>query len=359
MALGISGSGGGITYPAKKINNFNELQNKFGSELNIKYVDYFINDICNLKCKHCYVGFNESNNDLSIKEWSKAFDYCIESGAKVFGVVGKEPLLTWEKTKEIFHYFRDKKKNDSTIKFGMVTNGILLDDSKINELINIDIDYIDISLEGDEKINDNIRGNGTFKKISSNMRKLSNYGLEKKVFISFTLNKLNKNAIPALIDEVYSLGITHFLISPYLSIYENDKMSLPIQEYGDLMQNIINGNVIDFSKYKDLEIHIRNDFRSLKYQKELLSRKIIDMDKLFLDRNDAVFQTYNESGNNKIIVNLQNWNPDFWYGFRISHDGYISNCHDMFYEDYNKRAIGNIRESEISKILNDVLEVSY
>jgi MoaA/NifB/PqqE/SkfB family radical SAM enzyme len=356
MALGISGSGGGITFPAKKIYNFNKLYKTFGTEFNLRYVDYFINDKCNLNCKHCYVGFKESNNDLTIDEWIDTFDFCIKSGAKVFGVVGKEPLLTWEKTKKIFAYFKEKKKNDNTIKFGMVTNGLLLDDSKMEELVDMNIDYIDISLEGDEQINDSIRGVGTFRKVISNIRKLKNYSLNENTFISFTLNSINKNAIPALIDEVYLLGITHFLISPYLSIKKNDNMTLPPKEYGDLIQNIINGNIIDYSKYTGLEVHIRNDFRSLKYQNELLSRNIIDTRKLFIDMNDAVFQTY-KSGDNEIIVNLQNWNPDYWYGFRISHDGYVSNCFDMFYKNYHERAIGNIRESNISEILSRTNEL--
>lgn len=355
MAIGLSGSGGGITLPAKKIQNYTELHNNMGSRFNLKYVDYFINDLCNLKCRHCYVGYKDSKSDLTVTELKNAFDFCISSGAKVFGVVGKEPLMTWKKTREIFRYFKGKKESDNTIKFGMVTNGVLLDESKMIELSDLGIDYIDISLEGDEMINDNIRGLGSYRKVISNLKKLRSYGLNNKAFISFTLNTINKNAITALIDEVYSLGITHILISPYLSIKKYDKMSLSYEEYGDLIQNIIDGVVIDFSRYKDLELHIRNDFRSLEYQNELISRKIIDTEKLFIDRNGAVFQTYNNTNNNIVIVNLQNWNPDYWYGFRISHDGYISNCHDMFYEDYHDRALGNIRESDISEIIGNVV----
>lgn len=352
MAIGLSGSGGGITLPAKKIQNYAEFYKNIGSKFNLKYVDYFINDLCNLKCKHCYVGYKESKPEVSIKELTYAFDFCLNEGAKVFGVVGKEPLMTWERTREILKYFSKKKHSDRSIKFGMVTNGTLLDMPKLQELSIMGIDYIDVSLEGNKEINDRIRGTGTYEKVISNLCMLKSCELNTKAFISFTLNNLNKNSISDLIDEVYPLGITHFLISPYLSISKNDELSLSVKEYGDLMQNIIDGQIVDFLKYSDLEIHIRNDYRSLEYQNELIYRKIIDKDNLFIDSNDAIFLEYTKINNNCIIVNLQDWNPDYWYGFRISHDGNISNCHDMFYEDYVRRTIGNIKDKDISEILN-------
>jgi len=72
-----------------------------------------------------------------------------------------------------------------------------------------------------------------------------------------------------------------------------------------------------------------------------------------IDNNDALYYIYN-LGDNKIILNVQTWNPDFWYAARISHDGYVSNCFDMFYGDYPERAIGNIREQSIRSILENV-----
>ena len=109
---------------------------------------------------------------------------------------------------------------------------------------------------------------------------------------------------------------------------------------------------LNLSKYKNIDIHIKNDFTSLKYQNELLKQKIINTEELMIDNNDALYYIYNFEAN-KIIFNVQTWNPDFWYATRISHDGYVSNCLDMYYENYPERAIGNIREKSINEILEN------
>lgn len=354
MALGLSGSGGGMTLPIRRVNNFQKLSKAFGTKFNLKYVDYFINNQCNIKCTHCYVGFPESNSDLNLYEWVDVFDFCLRSGVKVFGLVGKEPLLSWPKTKMILRFFEKQKASYNTIKFGIVTNGLLLDEVKIRDLNDMGIDYLDISLEGDEKVNDNIRGNGTFKIIYSNIECLSSFDLVNRTFINITLNNINKKSIPNLIEHIYPLGVTNFLISPYLTIDANDKLVLSPKEYGLIIENILEGKIVDFNNYPGLNLHIRNDYASLKYQEELLSRRIIDLNKLYIDSNDAVFQIF-DIGKSKVYMNLQTWCPDYWYGFRISHDGYISNCFDMFFEDYKERAIGNVKEQDINEILQNAL----
>ena len=49
-------------------------------------------------------------------------------------------------------------------RYGILTNGILLNDEKMTGLKRFKIDYAQVSLEGMEKKNDEIRGKGTFKK---------------------------------------------------------------------------------------------------------------------------------------------------------------------------------------------------
>ncbi|GAI36468.1 unnamed protein product, partial [marine sediment metagenome] len=198
MAVGFSGSGGGITYPLKKIENYWNFTENVGKKLNLKYVDYFINNVCNLRCKHCYVAYENKDNELTVEEWQRAFDSCIDLGARVFGNVGKEPLLNWDKTKSILSYFNKKREIEGKIKFGIVTNGLLMDNEKAEELRELNLDYIDISIDGIENTHDIIRGKGTYKKTIQNISKLANVGLQGKVFISHTLNRLNLDSFSSL-----------------------------------------------------------------------------------------------------------------------------------------------------------------
>ena len=350
MALGWSGSGGGITYPLKKLGSYGNFINNVGGKFSLRYVDYFINNVCNLHCRHCYVGYKKQDCDLAVDEWQSAFDSCIILGARVFGNVGKEPLLTWDKTKSILSYFKKKRENERKIKFGIVTNGLLIDNEKAEELKNLNLDYIDISVDGIENTHDKIRGEGTYKKTIQSISRLTKAGLQEKIFISYTLNKLNQHSFSSLVAELYPLGIVNYLISPYLTNLPDDELELTTKEYVNFVKNLLGEKSLNLSKYKNIDLHIKNDFISLKYQNELLKQKIIGIEKLVMDDNDGVYHIY-KLGTNKIIFNVQTWNPDFWYALRISHDGYVSNCFDMFFSEYPKRAIGNIREKSVREIL--------
>jgi len=60
------------------------------------------------------------------------------------------------------------------------TNGTLLDKNKITKVVNLGVDHIIFSLDGDEELHDRIRGRGVFRTVTSNIKELSNFGKEKK-----------------------------------------------------------------------------------------------------------------------------------------------------------------------------------
>jgi len=350
--LGFSGSGGGVTYPLRRVDDYVDYVKNVGKNLELRYVDYFVNNVCNLLCRHCYVEYESNNNDLTIEEWERVFDFCIESGARVFGNVGKEPTLTWEKTKSLLSYFKNRKEKIPNIKYGIVTNGLLIDKKKVDQLKILNLDYIDISIDGSKAIHDKIRGKGTFAKTIQNILRITKEDMQKKLFISYTLNKINQHSFASLMHELYQLGIKNYLVSPYLTNRINDKLELTTHEYVNSIEDLMLNKSINWDAYKDINLYIRNDFTSRKYQNELLEQKIVDTEKLFKDDNDGVYYIYNVETNN-IVFNVQTWNPDFWYALRISHDGYVSNCFDMSFPGYPERAIGNVRANSISEILQN------
>lgn len=60
----------------------------------------------------------------------------------------------------------------------------------IKQIENNKIDTIIISLDGaTEKVNDFIRGNGTYKRVLNNIKKLALHNLKTKIYINATLNK--------------------------------------------------------------------------------------------------------------------------------------------------------------------------
>lgn len=352
MAMGFSGSNGGVSKNIKKFSNpclQNDCYPK-GYEDSLE-VSYFINNICNLKCRHCYVGYKEINDSLTEKEWENTFNVLISSGARTFGNVGKEPLLDWEKTKHILNYFKTKKRTHSDLRYGFVTNGTLLDDAKANELNDIMPDYIDISLDGNKELHDFIRGKGTFDALTKNLRKLSHHSLKEKIFISFTLNRLNLKCAKKVIKIIYNLGIKNILISPYVSLSQKDMLYISDNKIIEAIQDLLAGDLINFRNYSGLNIYIKNDFATTKsLMEKMINIGIIDLNNLLIDDYGVIFNEY-EFNNNLVYFNYMPFDSSLKTAIRISHNGYVSNCLDMFYEDYPERAIGNIRESDILDLL--------
>lgn len=354
MAIGFSGSNGGITANCEKFLTANfESEMLYQKNSIALEVSYFINNICNLKCMHCYVGYSNLNNPLSIQRWEDVFDELIASGARTFGNVGKEPLLSWHKTRDLLHYFKTKRSEIPTLRFGFVTNGILLNEHKIIELEFIKPDYIDISLDGNRKTHDLIRGTGSYDNLMNNLSILSKYELSKKIFISLTLNKINASFIAEVIETVYNLGIKNILISPYVTLNIHDNLFISNDEIIFETQKLINGELVNFTNYKELTIYFKNDFTTTRdLMEEMADRNIINKHELLIDNYGVIFNKYSINNNN-IYFNYLPWDTSYIQAIRISHDGYVSNCYDMFFENYPERAIGNVREKSITEILKN------
>lgn len=351
MAMGWSGSNGGISPNQKRISVIDVEGNLLAQRYTPLEVSYFVNNVCNLRCRHCYVGYNETGGALSVAEWQRVFDDLVSIGARTFGNVGREPLLTWDKTRKLLVYFQRKRESMPELRFGLVTNGTLLDATKIGEINQIQPDYLDISLDGTKSVNDYVRGQGNFDKTVSTLVVISKCELVGKVFISFTANKLNLSTMSSMVDMLYDLGFRRILISPYVTLDETDGLYLSNDEIIDWTEKLLTGRVVNFSKYRGLSLYIKNDYATtLALMEEFALRGIIDLENLFVDDYGVIFSKYTFGGN-EVYFNYLPWNDFLVRAIRISHDGYISNCLDMFFKDYPERAIGNVRTKPISQIL--------
>lgn len=355
MAVGFSGSNGGITSNHKKLSSLCLQSYEFCKDDKTPLeISYFINNTCNLKCRHCYVGYSKTNDSLTLQEWTGAFDELVSLGAKTFGNVGKEPLLNWEKTKPLLEYLKHKKEKYTDMRFGFVTNGILLNDMMIVELDKIMPDYIDISLDGNKEVHDFIRGEGAYDALMTNLQNLSQYKLSEKVFISFTLNRMNASCVDKVIQSIYDMGFKNLLISPYVTLDANDMLYISDDKIIAIIQGLIKGESVDFSEYEGLNIYIKTDFTTTRpLMEKMADIKIINKDELLIDDYGVIFNKY-ELGKNIIYFNYMPFDTSLKTAIRISHDGYVSNCLDMFYENYPERAIGNIQEKGIKEILENV-----
>lgn len=160
------------------------------------HVDIELTQQCNLKCKHCFVPnkrFSFSKKTFNvIKKLNK-------QGVIIFELVGGEPLLI----KEIFSIIKYLKGHNRIVTIS--TNGTLITKDIAKKLAKNSPHKIFVSLDGPKKINDFIRGKGSFNKTISGISNLNDMGMVPST--SFCLNKLNLNSINELIKETKNLKI--------------------------------------------------------------------------------------------------------------------------------------------------------
>jgi len=183
-----------------------------------------ITDKCNLKCKHCNVIPGSQNLELSFKELKYIADMLIKNNIFKLSITGGEPLLHSD-----FFKLLEYLISHNIIPF-ILSNGILIDDSKIDKLKSIGIEEIQISLDGAVAYkHENIRNqSGIFRKTIKNCKKIVKNGIA--LYLNTVITKENINDVNDLINLALDLGAT--------SIRFVD--AVPVSEY--LLKNTLKAN---------------------------------------------------------------------------------------------------------------------
>jgi len=171
------------------------------------FLDLHIVDFCQLNCRHCYL--NKGNSAMPVellKSICKDFLHT-KFPLSQRGIIlsGGDPLFHPRFT-EIYKIVREL--NGSV---RLSTNGIL-----IPEYIHIfhRTDGIQVSVDGNQKIHDLIRGQGVYEKAVGALNLLNEYKINHS--ISFTLNQVNVE----FIDHVIELCVKTSACTLNLNIYQ-------------------------------------------------------------------------------------------------------------------------------------------
>ena len=119
---------------------------------------------CNLKCKYCFAkqgDFGGKAELMPLEVGKKAIDYLIANSGNrrnlEIDFFGGEPLMNWPVVKALVKYGREvEKPAGKNIRFTITTNGVLLDDEKI-DFINEHMHNVVLSLDGRKDVNDGMR----------------------------------------------------------------------------------------------------------------------------------------------------------------------------------------------------------
>ena len=175
-------------------------------------VSWDITHACNLRCQHCYV-IHQDNKDRRTEDLeSLEIARRIRSiNPFVLSIAGGEPTLH-PKFIDILELF-----SSTDIWICIATNGMFLTADVLKKLSNSKRHSLQISLDGaTPEVNDNIRGNGTYKKTIEAIERSSRIV---SVTLSFTITSKNISHIPDIFKiaagfNLAGLKLSRFMPSP-------------------------------------------------------------------------------------------------------------------------------------------------
>lgn len=275
---------------------FDKNEYKFILDNYLKNLILNITENCNLNCKYCVFSgtykYHRLHNKHSM-DWQivqRTLDFFIpkcherlkETQDRIsIGFYGGEPLLEWSKILKIVEYTRDKYPGVFPgIDFRITTNGVLLNENIIKELINNKF-ILTVSLDGPEAIHDRYRvfrdGTGSYDMIIKNLnliKKYDNNYFREKVNFSVTMapeyriyevveyfrNEFPDQEISNLFSMVYKYETTFF--DNFDMEIENKKC---LNQLNSLLIDSIN-NEINNREDRVLSSIFRDDFKNIHFR---------------------------------------------------------------------------------------------
>ena len=318
----------------------------------IQEVSIEINNQCNLQCKHCYYGFApDPTNEIPIKEWKRVILEFINLGARLFALAGREPFYN-SRSIEILSYLHSLKQTTfPDLRYGVVTNGTLLK-NYIHVLPSLEIDYIDVSLEGLSTINDYIRGRGNYQRAINGLELGLKNQIAKKLFVSTTLTSRNYSDIPAFYSDLYDMGIRSFCLSPFFTTSRNlASLFLKEQCLIDFFKHILPGKLKFSSHNEDYQLLLDLNPQSLIYLPLLLKSGIVDLNRIKVDQYGHLYTKENLTDGTAVFFKYSFITDAYWRAVRITYDGYyMGEVGELTIPDYYKRAAGNVMDSSVEQL---------
>ena len=176
-------------------------------------LQWHITERCNWRCKHCYQS-SYTTSELNLKKMEEILIQYVDLLKKwriskentILQITGGEPFI-----RDDFPLFLDiVKKYSEHFQWAILSNGSLLDENIAKKLKSFEINFFQLSLEGLEAVNDEIRGKGSYRKILGAINLLVRAKI--RTVVSFTLTKKNFAEVKKLSENLAPLGVSRLAV---------------------------------------------------------------------------------------------------------------------------------------------------
>ncbi len=222
----------------------------------IKAMCLHISHDCNLRCEYCFAEEGKYHTDkrelMSAETGKRAIDFLVANSGNRHNLeidfFGGEPLMNFDAVKEVVNYARSiENKYRKKFRFTITTNGILLDDEKL-EFINREMGNIVLSIDGRREVNDRVRkradGTGSYDRIVPIFQKTADSRGQDNYYVRGTFTKYNLDFSKDVL-HLADLGFKQISVEPVVCGEETDyslgEEDLPriFKEYETLVEEYV------------------------------------------------------------------------------------------------------------------------
>lgn len=193
---------------------FYEVKRAYLKQHPLRFLFFEVTSRCNAHCEHCgsscgdFIPSDEITADEIKKVLKEIADNKNYDPKKIMlNITGGEPLVR----KDLFEIM--KYAHDLGYRWGMVTNGILIDEKMVKKMAESGIFSVSVSIDGLEKTHESFRRvPGSFKKIIKGIKLMLDCPAIKVVQTITCVNKKNIDQLEDIYQLMLSLGIKEWRI---------------------------------------------------------------------------------------------------------------------------------------------------
>ncbi len=168
-----------------------------------------ITDQCNLSCRHCLFSCSaKTQTTLSLESIKTVVSDAYGLGTRVFYLTGGEPLVHpdfQQICRLVLFDFPDTM-------LAILTNGILLPEQRsFLQSLPSDRLFLQVSLDGLEDVNDDLRGKGSFAKIVNGLTALDGLGLQTTLSMAVTPDNRHQMTDMVSLAARHNINSVHYM----------------------------------------------------------------------------------------------------------------------------------------------------
>lgn len=301
-------------------------------------IHFAITNRCNLSCSFCGQDKDRWSKDeeLALSDYKDLIDQIAHMGRRTASFSGGEIFVRSDMV-DILCYAKKRDVPISTI----LTNGTLLDEERIQVLVDGDPGYLGFSIDGIESVHDEVRGvKGSYRKTVSAIRRINEIKKARgrtrpAVGVNFVVTKETMDSMEEVVAEMAEMGLS-LLRFQYLTYITPEKLA----EHKEFLERMCSGfSDCYWDRFKndcgkiDTSALVRT-IRAVKKKASDLGLKVCFSYDL---KEDEIRSWYD---NSNIVLNRCN----FLQNLLVLPNGDVPLC------DFVRIPVGNVREKTLREI---------